>query len=286
VLRMRRLGLSSKWSLVDKQVCVREMGSMLKKGARVAATYDIHGNLPALKAVLSDLERVEPDLLIVGGDVASGPMPAEVLDRLAGLGDLVSFVRDNADREVISAYYTGPAEIEACMADAALRMSGWVAARLERRHRDFLASFSERVMVNIEGIGEVLFCHATPRSDEEIITELTPDDRLREILFDIEQNLMVCGHVHMQYDRRLDGKRIVNAGSVGMPYQGEPVGAFWLLLGPGIEFRRSEYDLQHAVSDFRAIGYPGAEDMAESLLEPPDPGWVADFFERQADDCP
>jgi diadenosine tetraphosphatase ApaH/serine/threonine PP2A family protein phosphatase len=107
------------------------------------------------------------------------------------------------------------------------------------------------------GIGEILFCHATPRSDEEIITELTPDDRLREILFDIEQNLMVCGHVHMQYDRRLDGKRIVNAGSVGMPYQGEPVGAFWLLVGPGIEFRRSEYDLQHAVSEFRAIGYPG-----------------------------
>jgi diadenosine tetraphosphatase ApaH/serine/threonine PP2A family protein phosphatase len=88
-----------------------------------------------------------------------------------------------------------------------------------------------------------LFCHATPRSDEEIITELTLDDRLREILFDIEQNLTVCGHVHMQYDRRLDGKRIVNAGSVGMPYQGEPVGALWLLLGPGIEFRRSEYDL-------------------------------------------
>jgi diadenosine tetraphosphatase ApaH/serine/threonine PP2A family protein phosphatase len=97
---------------------------------------------------------------------------------------------------------------------------------------------------------------------------------------------MVCGHVHMQYDRRLDGKRIVNAGSVGMPYQGEPVGAFWLLVGPGIEFRRSEYDLQHAVSEFRAIGYPGAEDMAESLLEPPDPWWVADFFERQADNRP
>ena len=282
MLRMRRLGLSSKWSVVDKQVCVREMGSMLKKGARVAAIYDIHGNLPALEAVLSDLERVEPDLLIVGGDVASGPMPAEVLDRLAGLGDLVSFVRGNADREVISAYDTGPAEIEARMADAALRMSGWVAARLESRHRDFLPSFSERVMVNIEGIGEVLFCHATPRSDEEIITALTPDVRLREILSGIEQNLVVCGHVHAQYDRRVDSKRVVNAGSVGMPYQGEPVGAFWLLLGPGVEFRRSEYDLGRAVSEFRAIGCPAAEDMAESLLEPPDPVWVADFFERQA----
>jgi len=258
------------------------MESMLKKGSRVVAIYDIHGNLPALEAVLSDLQRVEPDLLIVGGDVASGPMPAEVLDRLSGLGDLVSFVRGNADREVVSAYDTGPSQIEVRMADAALRMSAWAAARLERRHRDLLASFSERVVVDIEGIGEVLFCHATPRSDEEIITALTPDDRLREILSGIEQNLVVCGHVHAQYDRRVDSKRVVNAGSVGMPYQGEPVGAFWLLLGPGVEFRRSEYDLGRAVSEFRAIGCPAAEDMAESLLEPPDPVWVADFFERQA----
>jgi putative phosphoesterase len=271
--------------VVDKQVIVRK-GSMLKKEARVAAIYDIHGNLPALEAVLSDLEPLKPDLLIVGGDVASGPMPAEVLDRLAGLGNFVRFVRGNADREVVSAYDTGPAEIDARMDDPVVHMSGWAAARLERWHRDLLASFSERVVVGIEGIGEVLFCHATPRSDEEIVTILTPDDRLREILSDIEQNMIVCGHVHTQYDRRLDRKRVVNAGSVGMPYQGEPVGAFWLLLGPGVEFRRSEYDLQHAVSEFRAIGYPAAEDMAESLLKPPDPKWVADFFERQANNHP
>jgi putative phosphoesterase len=284
-LRIRHPEVWSKWSVVGKQVGARK-GSMLKKETRVAAIYDIHGNLPALEAVLSDLEPLEPDLLIVGGDVASGPMPAEVLDRLVGLGDLVSFVRGNADREVITAYDMGSAEIEARMADAALRMSGWAAARLERRHRDLLTSFPERVVVDIEGIGEVLFCHATPRSDEEIVTALTPDDRLREILSDIEQDLVVCGHVHAQYDRRLDSKRVVNAGSVGMPYQGEPVGAFWLLLGPGVEFRHSEYDLGRAVDEIRAIGYPAAEDMAESLLEPPDPAWVADFFERQANSRP
>jgi putative phosphoesterase len=258
------------------------MASMLKKESRVAAIYDIHGNLPALEAVLSDLERIEPDLLIVGGDVVSGPMPVEVLDRLVGLGEVVRFVRGNADREVILAYEMSPLEIEARIEDPVVRISGWVAARLHRRQREILASFSERVVVDVEGIGEVLFCHATPRSDEEIITMLTPDNRLREILSDIEQTLIVCGHVHAQYDRRLDGKRIVNAGSVGMPYQGEPVGAFWVLVGPGVEFRRSEYDLEHAVSEFRALGFPGTEDLAESLLEAPDPEWVADFFERQA----
>src|SRR5215212_11102993 len=262
------------------------MASMVKRRLRVAAVYDIHGNLPALEAVLSDLERIEPELLIVGGDVVSGPMPVEVLDRLVGLGEVVRFVRGNADREVISAYEMSPLEIEARIEDPVVRISGWVAARLKRHQRQILASFSERVVVDVEGIGEVLFCHATPRRDEEIMTMLTPDDRLGEILSDIEQTLIVCGHVHTQYDRHLDDKRIVNAGSVGMPYQGEPVGALWVLVGPSVEFRRSECDLEHAVSEFRAIGYPGAEDMAESLLEPPDPEWVADFFERQALDRP
>jgi Icc-related predicted phosphoesterase len=102
------------------------MVSMLKKESRVAAIYDIHGNLPALEAVLTDLERIEPDLLIVGGDVASGPMPAEILDRLTGLGEGVRFVRGNADREVISAYEMSPSEIEARMDDPVVHASGWV----------------------------------------------------------------------------------------------------------------------------------------------------------------
>ena len=166
----------------------------MTKGSQVAAIYDIHGNLPALEAVLSDLERIEPDWLIVGGDVASRPMPAEVLDRLAGLGDFVRFIRGNADREVVSAYNMSALEIEARMDDPVVRMSGWAAARLEERHCELLASFSEQVVVDVEGIGEVLFCHATPRSDEEIITKLTPDGRLDEILSGVEQNLIVCGH--------------------------------------------------------------------------------------------
>jgi diadenosine tetraphosphatase ApaH/serine/threonine PP2A family protein phosphatase len=94
---------------------------------------------------------------------------------------------------------------------------------------------------------------------------------------------VICGHIHTQYDRRLDNRRVVNAGSVGLPYQGKPVGAFWALLGPeGVELRRSDYDLRGAVEEFRALGYPGVEDFEEALLEPPDPAWVADFFEQQA----
>ncbi len=257
----------------------------LEKATRVAAIYDVHGNLPALEAVLSELVRVGPDLVVVGGDAASGPMPVEVLDRLEGLGDRIRWVRGNADREVVSAYDGGRPAIEARMSDPALAMDGWAADRIGERHRDLLASFRERVVVEVQGLGEVLFCHATPRSDEEIVTTATPDGRLRGILVGVEQDLVVCGHVHTQYDRRVDGKRVVNAGSVGLPYQGEPVGAFWALLGPeGVGLRRSDYDLRGAVEAFRAVGYPAAEDIEESLLEPPDPAWVADLFENQAGD--
>lgn len=255
----------------------------MEKASRVAAVYDVHGNLPALEAVLSDLERAEPDLVVVGGDVASGPMPTEVLERLEAMGDRVRWLRGNADREVVAAHDGGPRAIEPLLSDPALAMDGWAASRIGRRHRDLLASFPERVLVDVEGLGGALFCHATPNSDEEIVTTATPDGRLRGILAGVEQDVVVCGHVHTQYDRSIDGKRVVNAGSVGLPYQGEPVGAFWALLGPeGVGLRRSDYELLGAVEVFRALGYPAVEDVEESLLEPPDPAWVADFFERQA----
>ena len=210
-------------------------------------------------------------------------MPAEVLDRLAGMSERVRFVRGNADREAVLAYDRGRVAIEALLSEPGRIMDGWAASRIEDHHRDFLASFSEHVEAEVEGIGEVLSCHATPCSDEEVLTTVTPDRRLRGILAGVEQDLVVCGHIHTQYDRRIDNKRVVNAGSVGLPYQGEPVGAFWLQIAPeGVELRRSDYDLQGAIERFHAVGYPAEEDMAEALLQPPDPAWVADLFERQA----
>jgi diadenosine tetraphosphatase ApaH/serine/threonine PP2A family protein phosphatase len=126
-------------------------------------------------------------------------------------------------------------------------------------------------------------CSATPNSDEEIVTRATPDSRLREILIGARHDIVVCGHVHTQYDRRLDDWRVINAGSVGLPYQGAPVGASWAQPGPqGVELHRSDYDLKDAVAGFSALGYPGVEDFEEALLEPPDPAWVADYFERQS----
>jgi putative phosphoesterase len=256
---------------------------MVQKGSHVAAIYDVHGNLPALEAVLADLGSVNPDLVVLGGDVVAGPMPAEVLDRLAALGERICFVRGNADREVVAAYHDRLYADAIDVADPAERVAAYAASKIGRGHRDLLASFAERLVVEVEGVGQVLFCHGSPRSDEEIITVATTEGRLRGILAGVDQDLVVCGHTHAQFDRRVGDKRVVNAGSVGMPYQGKPVGAFWLLLGTGgVSLRRSDYDLDRAVGRIRATGYPDAEDMAEILLEPPDPQWVASFFEQQA----
>src|ERR671911_280257 len=256
---------------------------MVQKGSRVAAIYDVHGNLPVLEALLADLQSVNPDLIVVGGDVVAGPMPAEVLDRLAALSENICFVRGNADREVVAAYGDGRYADATEAADPAERTAAFAASKIDRAHRDLLASFAELLVVEVEGVGQVLFCHGSPRSDEEIVTAATTEGRLREILARVDQDIVVCGHTHAQFDRRVGGKRVVNAGSVGMPYQGRPVGAFWLLLEVGgVSVRRSDYDLDRTVGQIRATGYPDAEYMAEILLEAPDPERVAPLFEHRA----
>src|SRR5215208_2359071 len=241
---------------------------MVQKGSRVVAIYDVHGNLPALEAVLTDLQSVKPDLIVVGGDVVAGPMPAEVLDRLAALGENICFVRGNADREVLAAYDYGRYSDATDAADPAERTAAFAASKIDNGHRELLASFAERLVVEIEGVGQVLFCHGSPRSDEEIITAATTEARLREILAGVDQDLVVCGHTHAQFDRCVGAKRVVNAGSVGMPYQGKPVGAFWLLLGAGgVCLRRSDYDLDRALS----AGLGEERENREGLARPRHP---------------
>ena len=234
----------------------------------VAALYDVHGNLPALEAVLRELRALQPDAVVVGGDVALGPMPRETLERLLALGASVRFVRGNADREASE----GSGE----------HGGAWVARRLTADLRDFLGRLPLAEHVDVDGLGRVVFCHGTPRSDEEIVTRVTPEDRLGEALSGVEADVVVCGHVHVRYDRTVGGRRVVNPGSVGLPYEGRP-GAYWALLGPDVSFRRTEYDVPAAVDSIRASGFPDAEEMfVEALLAPPHPDEVTDYFERMA----
>ena len=227
---------------------------------RVAALYDIHANLPALEAVLA--EAGDADLLLVGGDFSRGPMPAETADRLRGLDERVRFIRGNADR--IAA---GEGE--------------WEAGRLGAERLEFLAGLPETATVEIDGLGPVLFCHGSPRGDEDIVTAVTPPDRLERILAGVSEPFVVCGHTHHQFELRSRATRIVNAGSVGMPYEGRP-GAFWAMLGPDVEHRTTAYDLDVAAAAIRASGFPDADELVDMLRSPESPDEVAPHFESLA----
>ena len=207
----------------------------------VATLYDIHGNLAALEAVLAEVP--EDATIVVGGDVcAGGEQPSDVLARLRGLGNRVLWLRGNADREL----YPGEEGI------APPEVIEESRARLTEDEIDFLYRLPES-----QRLGDVLYCHASPRNDTDIFTERTPESRLAPLFEGLDVSTVVCGHTHTQFERAVAGVRIVNSGSVGMPYEERP-GAYWTL---DLEPRRTEYagaelkaSREEAVSHFTDIG--------------------------------
>jgi predicted phosphodiesterase len=249
---------------------------------RIAALYDIHGNLPALDAVLAEVDLLDVDAIVVGGDVVPGPMMAETVARLRDLGDRAQFVMGNGDREVIAAFDAGPAQDDG-QETSFSRFTAWAAACLDRADRDFLAAFAPVVHLEVDDLGPTLFCHGSPRSDTEMITALTPPERLAPMLADVAERIVVCGHTHHQFALDLDGRSVLNAGSVGMPYQGAAA-AFWLLLGPEAELRRTDYDVDGALETLRATGAPDVDEvmLRQSLEDPVTADEVARYFEDLA----
>lgn len=255
-----------------------EIGPIFGAPMRIAALYDIHGNLPALEAVLSEIHKGHFDRVMVGGDVVPGPMPCEALDLLLNLELPVQFIEGNGELAVL-------AEAAATDDPATVRYSGtvtgeplpaplrqlvrWTAQQLDASAVRLLATWPRTLRLGIDGVGRVLFCHGTPRSEVECFTRLTPEELLQPVFADIEAELIVCGHTHMQFDRSIGSRRVVNAGSVGMPFQ-HPPGAYWLQLGPDVQLRHTRYDLTHAAQRVRETKYPQADEFAaRNILEPP-----------------
>jgi predicted phosphodiesterase len=244
---------------------------------RVAALYDIHANLPALEAVLDEVRRADVDLVLVGGDVLPGPMPRETLALLDAVDIPIQFIVGNGDREVL-AQMRGIETDWYRHAQESWRIPvRWTAGQLERHAAQRLAAWPATHRVHIHDLGDVLFCHATPRNDVDCFTRLTPEAVLVPLFTGLNAHMVVCGHTHMQFHRLVDGVRVVNAGSVGMPF-GSP-GAYWLLLGPGVEFRRTDYSLESAAACIRATAYPQANDFADNnVLHPPSEEAMAAAF--------
>jgi predicted phosphodiesterase len=243
---------------------------------RVAALYDIHGNLPALEAVLDEVRQAGAHRVVVGGDVVPGPMPCEAIALLRDLDLPVQFIQGNGDREVVGWRRGHESDV---IPESYRETMRWVARQLHPDEETLLAGWPETVRVQVDGLGEVLFCHATPRNDTEIFTRLTAEERLRPIFDRLNVPLVVCGHTHMQFDRMIGKTRVVNAGSVGMPFA-DP-GAYWLLLGPAVQLRRTPYNLANAAERIRATKYPQAEAFAaRNVLQPPSEREMLDIFTK------
>jgi predicted phosphodiesterase len=188
-------------------------------------------------------------------------------------------VRGNGDREAVDAFDRGDTDPSAHPGDDLAAVAGaFTAGRITRGQRDLMAAFED--VVSVDG---VLYCHGSPRSDEEMITALTPPERLGPMLDGVPETLVVCGHTHHQFELRAAGHRVVNAGSIGMPYEGV-AGAFWLLVTGGEpELRRTEVDVEAMAAALGATGYREADDLVrQSFLEPVAAEWVARFFEDRA----
>ena len=243
---------------------------------RVAALYDIHGNLPALEAVLESIRTAGVDLIVVGGDVLPGPMSVETLACLLNLRTPVRFIQGNGEVAVLAELAGTDTSTLREQAREAVR---WTAQQLQPEHERAVASWSKTLQVEIHGLGEVLFCHATPRNENEIFTRVTPEEQLLPIFEGLEIPVVVCGHTHMRFDRMVGKTRVVNAGSVGMPF-GEP-GADWLLLGPEIRPQHTIYDFRRAAERIRGTKYPQAESFAAcNILQPPTEEEMLKVFAR------
>jgi predicted phosphodiesterase len=249
---------------------------------RVAALYDIHGNDAALAAVLAEIAELEVDLIVVGGDVAGGPFPCEAVDAVRALGDRAITIRGNGERELVEARLrldAGTARIDAD--DVWSSRTHWAADVLDRARLDWMGGLPPLASAEVDGLGDVLFVHASPRSDEEIVTPLSPESRIAPMLDGVTQRTVVLGHTHVQFDREVAGTRLVNAGSVGMPYQGRAA-AYWALLGPEVELRSTRYDVTVTCARIRESGIPEAVEFAEGIAHPPPAAEANEFFERMA----
>jgi predicted phosphodiesterase len=209
---------------------------------RVAVLSDIHGNLPALDAVLRDVDRQGADVIVLNGDLADGPMPVQTLDRLAALGDRAVWVRGNSDRWLVDAF-DGNFLIPGLDTSPSAEWFEWCAARLDRARRDLLADLPLTVTLDVDGLGPVAFCHASARDDNEYILVDSPIRHFREAFADAQPTVVV-GHTHMPFDRLADGRRVINAGSVGMQYGHADAG--WAILGPDVVLKRTPYDTDAA----------------------------------------
>ncbi len=218
--------------------------------------------MPALAAALDELRLEEIDLVVWTGDLTWGSEPSATLELVRSVEVAARYVGGNAERALL--------ELRAGRTDTPSERERWMLSQHSDDELDFLASFEHSHAADVDGLGATFFCHGSPRSDEELLTAGTPEERIVAATSEIAERVLVTGHTHSQYDREAAGIRALNPGSVGMPYESSP-GAYWALLGPDVELRRTEYEVVDAIGRLRASGLPDPKPLAELLAQPPTP---------------
>ncbi len=239
---------------------------------RLAFFGDVHGNLPALDAVLTDIGKAHPDLTVCLGDlVFKGPQGQACVDRVAELG--MPTLQGNTDRyllqdppELVQALQEGgPA---ADNAQRALALLKWNRAGLNERALDFLRRGMEKHRVET-GAGTLLVVHASPRSDEEAILPTSSETDLAAILHGLSDTYIVFGHCHLAFVRTSRGKVLIGTGSVGRPFDGDPRASWALVDTDGgntrVSLCRSAYDVEATIRAAREAGLPGLEAYEQGL---------------------
>jgi predicted phosphodiesterase len=240
----------------------------------VLVLYDIHGNIDALDAVLGDPRASDADAVLVGGDAVPGPFARAVLDRLDGLDVPVHWIRGNGERETAEAVdRTPPPEGDDLAAVTAAISAREIGPDRARALGDL------PLVATLDG---VLYCHATPRRDDEMVTRASPVERYAEVLAGVERGLVVAGHTHQQHTRDVGARRFVNAGSVGLPYEGDGAARWAWIAGGVADLRRTEYDAAAAGARMLGAGWPDERSVRASLIEPVEPAVVTDLFEQVA----
>jgi predicted phosphodiesterase len=253
---------------------------------RVAVLNDIHANVPALDAVLAEVRAADVDAIVLGGDVLPGPMPLETLDRLGNLqvpvhcvygnGELALLAQlDAADPDQVTYWGTTGGAV---LPDKYKEWLRWSARQLRPDDVRLLRTWPINLRLEVAGVGTVLFCHGTPTSETDAFTRTTPEDVLRPVFDGLGASCVVCGHTHMPFDRTIGATRVVNAGSIGCPFG--RTGADWLLIDRDVQFKHTEYDVADASEQMRATTFPGAEEFANTVLNPPSEEAMLQAFSR------
>ena len=241
---------------------------------RTAVFSDVHGNLVALEAMLADLERRPVDQLICLGDaLQGGPQPREVAQRLAELACQV--VLGNADWFVL----TGEAQREP-VTEEQLAVAAWSHERLGPNDLELIRSYEATIELDLGGARRMLAFHGSPASYDDVILPGTPEDEMRALLGSAAAEVLAGGHVHTQWVRRLDGRLLLNPGSVGLGYDhdADPVVPFpWAEYAVitsederlEIELLKTTFDVDAVVAAYDATDHPfAAQDAARWSASP------------------